>query len=402
MFDYAIKSLYYKKILVCFIVLGMILSCLCTSLIRNIMKQIEENFYSQDKNYDLIIGANGSSTELVMASIFFTNEQLGTISYQVYEELENVIVKIPIAIADSYEGKGLYGTVPDYFNGITLYSGRIFDDEYELVIGSNFAEENQIKLGAKIVTSHGIGENISHSHEDTPYTVVGILNQTGTAMDGAIFTSIESIWHSHVANDGQEDSHEDGQEDDHDLMLSKVYNLENIDEMRGKLTAILIKTGNISTYNKIMSDINVSSDLQVVSVTNTLRNLMSNVGISFELINSLGYIIYVLCFVLIFLSLYLFTKNLSKDIICMKNIDIKEYRMFMYVFNQIVFILIVSAIGIILVRQGFLIYAKSIGKTFGIVLLESKMYVEEIQNLGIMFLLFLILTGLMIKKEIHR
>ena len=77
MFKYSIKSLLSKKTVSILFIMSICVAISISMLSINISSQIEEGFYQVDKKYDVIVGPNGSSTQLVMSSLFFSDDPLG-------------------------------------------------------------------------------------------------------------------------------------------------------------------------------------------------------------------------------------------------------------------------------------------------------------------------------------
>ncbi|MFZ9915989.1 MAG: ABC transporter permease, partial [Phycisphaerales bacterium] len=82
--------------------------------------------------------------------------------------------------------------------------GRAFERDFEIVIGSGVARETGLRLGAKIVLTHGSGKSRegvdehAHEHREYLFEVVGILAPTGSPHDRALFSNLESSWILHA------------------------------------------------------------------------------------------------------------------------------------------------------------------------------------------------------------
>ena len=73
-----------------------------------------------------------------------------------------------------------------------------FNDVYEAVIGAEVAKSLKYGIGSKIVIAHGGGEVSFIDHADKPFTVVGILEHTGTPVDHTVHVSLEGIEAIHI------------------------------------------------------------------------------------------------------------------------------------------------------------------------------------------------------------
>lgn len=162
------------------------------------------------RHYDMIVGAKGSPLQLVLNAAFFQDEPLGNIDRALYEELKGdprVVRAIPLGLGDRYQGYRIVGTTEEYFAFVPsgyagasyrFAKGRAFRAPFEAVVGSTAAGAAGLTLGDRFVAVHGVVPAFeSEEHEHHPYTVVGILEPTGTPVDLAIFTPMESVWLAH-------------------------------------------------------------------------------------------------------------------------------------------------------------------------------------------------------------
>ena len=146
MFRFAIRNLLTKKAQMLLIMLSIIVSASVSNIAVNVSAQIEDGITSTAGWYSLIIGNTGSSTQLAMNTMYFTDKPLGTIPKSLYADLKKdtrVKEVIPYAMADSYNGYNLVGTSSAYLDGKELQDGRMFDDkgELEVVLGYTVAKK---------------------------------------------------------------------------------------------------------------------------------------------------------------------------------------------------------------------------------------------------------------------
>ena len=63
----------------------------------------------------------------------------------------------------------------------------------DVVLGFDVATKLGYKLGDKIVVAHGVSKTSFSLHDDRPFTVVGILEPTGTPVDQSLHVSLQGI-----------------------------------------------------------------------------------------------------------------------------------------------------------------------------------------------------------------
>ena len=156
--------------------------------------------------FDLVIGAPGSPTQLVLTSVYLQPDTVplvdGAVLARVAAEPE-AAWSSPIGFGDAWQGRPIVGVTPDFvtFGGRRVPAeGRGFQTDGEAVIGAAVP----LPLGGTILPQHGRVEapEGGHVHSESPYTVVGRLPPTGTPWDQAILVPIESVWEIHGLGNG--------------------------------------------------------------------------------------------------------------------------------------------------------------------------------------------------------
>ncbi|MCH4997462.1 FtsX-like permease family protein [Pectobacterium carotovorum] len=174
--------------------------------------------------FDLVIGAPGSETQLVLSSVFLQPSALTLIPAQVLTDLEKnplVAWAAPVAFGDFYQGMPIVGTTPPLVtdNGKRqLTAGRVFNDGFEAVVGA----QTGLTVGSTFSPIHGqVGTEGAHAHDDVTYTVVGVLPADGSAWDKAILVPVNAVWRvhgihpPHGADDDHDHNEHEGEHDGH-------------------------------------------------------------------------------------------------------------------------------------------------------------------------------------------
>ncbi|MCW2476940.1 FtsX-like permease family protein [Candidatus Symbiopectobacterium sp. NZEC151] len=169
--------------------------------------------------FDLVIGAPGSETQLVLSSVFLQPSALTLIPVQVLDEVQKnplVAWAAPVAFGDFYQGMPIVGTnealVTDGGKR-PLQAGRVFNDGFEAVVGAGTG----LSIGSTFSPVHGqVGEEGAHAHAEVRYTVVGVLPADGSAWDKAILVPVNAVWRVHgihaPGDHDDEHEHHDGEE----------------------------------------------------------------------------------------------------------------------------------------------------------------------------------------------
>ncbi|RNC90154.1 MAG: ABC transporter permease [Allomuricauda sp.] len=218
------------------LVLSLLLLVLSVSLVTYVLQLSNQLNGQLNKNIapvDMVVGAKGSPLQLVLSSVLHIDAPTGNINLKEAEQIKNhpfVGTAIPVSYGDSYKGYRILGTELAYFESynVVLDRGRFFERSFEVVAGSSVAKKLGLQIGDKIVGSHGLAASGGEAHEDHPYTLVGLLEPSGTVVDQLLVSNLESIWDAHAHTDGEHDQ-EDHDEDevvehDHDDHGDKEHN----------------------------------------------------------------------------------------------------------------------------------------------------------------------------------
>lgn len=177
-------------------------------LLLSLRKAGEEAFSRGSGNMHLLVSRESSALVSVLNGIFYANAPQRPIDWAKYEQITSSYPlnwAIPTQLGDSYRGHPVMATTREFFTKFqpdqdrpwALRAGRYFDAPFEVVLGSSVARRTGLRLGEKIVLTHGIGQE-GHEHPEFQYEVVGILEPTGSSHDRALFTDLESTWIIHA------------------------------------------------------------------------------------------------------------------------------------------------------------------------------------------------------------
>ncbi|MFZ5432083.1 MAG: ABC transporter permease [Bacteroidota bacterium] len=174
------------------------------SLVINGERNLKNQFSGNLAGIDLVVGAKGSPLQLILSSVFHIDTPTGNIPLAEAERISrNPMVEktIPIALGDNHQGFRIVGTTPEY---AALYQARLsagswFDKPYEAVIGAEVAQRTGLRTGDHFTGRHGFTQH-GHHHDEDIYTVVGILEKSGTVIDGLILTTVDTYWMIHAGH----------------------------------------------------------------------------------------------------------------------------------------------------------------------------------------------------------
>ncbi len=365
MINFAIKNLLTRKSKFLITTIAIIISTLIIMFSYNLARQLNDGIISTASYYDVVVGADTSSTDLVMSTMFFTGTATTTIDEEIYDELKNnkdVKEVIPFATGDNYMGGLIVGTESSFLREKNFESGNNFSKAFEIVLGHNVAEKNGLKVGDKIIGSHGVAES-SHSHENNPYTVVGILQKTYTAYDNTLFTKTDSVWETHEEHEEHEENEEHEEHDEH--------------EHKHEYTAILVKTKNPSEALNLMNELNKKVGILAVNPSTVLRELLENIDFVKNIVYVLCAVIGVMSFVIIYMINLMVMQDVKKDVLLMRLLGLQRKNISKIILLQNGVISILGVFVAFLLTRISLILVNNITTSMGIVMNYTKVYVQE-------------------------
>ncbi len=206
----AMKSLARRRLSTALTALGVAIGVALVVFVFQVRDSTKRSFDAAGRGYDVVIGGiRTSSITSVLSTIFLVDSPTDRIPVEAYDFVKKdprVRYAIPYAIGDVFRGHRVIGTTPEFFDAIedaegkalkthVRPGGRVFagGDEFEAVVGAVAAEKAGLAIGSQFTVSHGMVEG-GHAHKEQ-WTVVGILEPTGTPNDRAVFITLGSFFH---------------------------------------------------------------------------------------------------------------------------------------------------------------------------------------------------------------
>lgn len=190
-------------------VLAIAMSVALILTVEKVRRDARSSFTQTVSGTDLIVGARSGAIQLLLYSVFRIGNATNNISWESVEAIKErsaIDWVIPISLGDSHAGFRVLGTNHDYFfkyrygnrQALEFAEGKVFDDLFDAVLGSDVAAQLGYQLGQDMVVAHGTGSVGLVEHERSPFRVSGILKPTGTPVDKAVHVSLEGIEAMHV------------------------------------------------------------------------------------------------------------------------------------------------------------------------------------------------------------
>lgn len=270
----------------------------------------------------LVVGAKGSSQQLVLSTLLLQGAPVGNIPGRIYAELRadpRVALAVPIAMGDNVGGARIVGTDEHFFAlrpsqqtapAFQLAAGQHFGGDFEAVLGSRAAAELGLTLGDRFQPQHGVERGLESDTHAEEHTVVGILQPSNTPFDNAVLTSAESVIRMHAAAESiapaaSSPDHADEQAGDHADEAGGAP--EHVDS--GQVTAVLVQPIGFIEANEIWRDFYTGTEAQAVFPGRELGSLFDLLNQGQAILIVVGYQAAIMAALTLFLAIYSATES---------------------------------------------------------------------------------------------
>ncbi len=169
-------------------------------------RALRQGSASAADDFDVLVGAPGSSTQLVLTSVYLRPQAVPLLEGDVLVKASNaegVKYAAPIAFGDNWQGHPIVGTIADFASRGGIHAptqGRIFQQRGQAVVGASV----DLAIGATFSPAHGLQlapddaeKHVDPAHRAIVYTVVGRLPTRHNIWDAAILVPVEDVWSVH-------------------------------------------------------------------------------------------------------------------------------------------------------------------------------------------------------------
>ncbi len=203
------RSAWSRRAGLSWVALSIALSTFLMLSLDRLRQDVRLHFAQSVSGTDLIVGARTSATSLLLYSVFRIGNATQNIRWSSVQALASdpaVAWTIPLSLGDSYRGFPVVATTGAYFEhfrygerqALQVSQGRAFGDVFEAVVGAEAAKQLGLQLNQKIALSHGTGAFEAVDHADKPFTIVGILERTGTPVDRSVHIGLDGMQAIHI------------------------------------------------------------------------------------------------------------------------------------------------------------------------------------------------------------
>lgn len=364
----------------------------------------------------LLVSADSSPLTSVLNGIFYAHPPARPILWSRYREIASDPrvagdpsdrsvapgFAIPNQQGDSYEGYPTLATTPEFFTrfepgGDRLWAfaeGRPFDKNWEAVLGAAVARASGLKLGDTIFLTHGRsdaarrqratpdggppapGPSSAHEeahedgaevHTDFPYSVVGILEPTGSGHDRAVITNLESSWIIHGSERLEQESGS-----------HRKASPEDLTDADRKITGVYVRcvtrpgSDASAVMPSVAAELRKDPSITVADPTSEIKKLFRIVGNVNQILLAMAGVVMISSGIAIMLALYNSMEQRRRQIAVLRVLGCSRPRIFSLILTESAVLgLLGAAIGLALAFAGVEVVAAILKDRLGLVVAPS-------------------------------
>ena len=274
-------------------------------------------------------------------------------------------------------------------------------------VGAYAASELNLSVGSTFTSTHGLDANTNdpeHQHNQA-FTVVGIFESSGTAIDRLILTPVESIWmvHEHEHEEGEAEDHEEEHAHEEDAHLNESEGHESSEhehtvvddhhhqesaeegvsgeeimkrvqernngmhsehEDEREVTAYLI-IKKLPSAMWMLPNAVKNTNMQLAQPAIEINRLNENFGLGMSIVKGVALVIMLVSMLSVFISLFSALRERKYDLAIMRTLGAKKIQLFFLVLVEgCIYMFIGIAFGLVLSRIGLLILSGAAQQSF--------------------------------------
>ncbi|MBW7882670.1 MAG: ABC transporter permease [Caldilineaceae bacterium] len=306
----------------------------------------------------LVVGAKGSGQQLVLSTLLLQGTPVGNISGHIYNELvadPRVAQVVPLAMGDNVGGARIIGTDHSFFDlrptlqdppAFQLAAGRLFADDFEVVLGSRAAQALGLSIGDHFVPAHGVERGLESDEHGTVHTVTGILLPSATPFDSAAFTTVDSVIALHDEEEpGGTTAVADVQAGKGTGAGAVRWGDAGIDHVEdGRVTALLVRPMGFVEANQLWRDFYVGTEAQAVFPGRELGGLFDLLNQGQEILGFVGYLTSGMAALTLFLAVYSVTSVRQHLLAILRGVGANRSTVFRIVLAETIVMALLGAL----------------------------------------------------------
>jgi putative ABC transport system permease protein len=310
--------------------------------------RVERAFERDLQGIDLVVGAKGSPLQLILAGVFHLDVPPGNVALTDVQALAlhpQVAQVIPLSLGDSLQAFRIVGTTPDYVAhfGARLARGVLWSAPMQAVLGAQVAQATGLAVGQAFAGAHGLGGG-GHLHEDTPYTVIGVLKPCGCVLDRLVLTDTASVWAVHEG-----------------LAPGEFEGLSAEDrsaiEAEREVTLALVRYRTPLAAVSLPRLVNTTTKMQAAAPAVEVTRLLSLLGVGTRLLQGLGAVLLAVAGLSVFIALWVAVRERRADIALLRMLGAPPRRVGALLLLEALWLAVLACVLALLLSQVLAVFA---------------------------------------------
>lgn len=331
------------------------------------------------QQFDLVIGAVGSDTQLVLSTVYLQPTSLPLLSGHYLSQLENdplVRWAAPLALGDSYAGHPMVGTTATLLledNTLLLSQGKTFSAQDEAVIGANVA----LNIGDEFSPLHGLeAQPGTHHHDEIRYRVVGKLPLRSNVWDNAIFVPIEAVWSTHDLDPNENEAHHSSVTPENQTGINSPHTPQS-----PPISAIIVKPNSFAGAYQLRSQYK-TAETQAVFPAEVLTRLYGTLGNIHALLNKISLGSQIVTALILIMMAFIYLNSKKQQIAILRAFGANRRRILIYIWLSFIFVVMIGVVlGIVLGYLSAVVVAHSVAQSQGFPL-PVTLTIDDLYALG--------------------
>lgn len=368
--------------------------------------QLKEKFDKNLAEIDLVVGAKGSPLQMILCSMYHIDNPTGNIPIKNAAPLLRAghpLIKkaIPLSLGDNYKSYRIVGTNHDL---VALYGGAVaqgdlWSKDFEVTIGKAVADDTGLKIGDKFFSSHGFEDDEDLAHENAGFTVVGILDGTGSVLDQLVLTNTATIW---LVHDHQEEGTDTSHTEEEHIHTQNVgdsaqahdnSNEDLLGHPEEAITSVLIQYKSRTNFQALNfgRNINENTEMQAASPAIEINRLYNMIGVGTEALRTLAFLIAFVSALSIFISLFKSMRERKYELALLRVMGASRFKVFALIILEGLMLAVIGfLVGSLLCHIGMELMAGYLKSSYRYSFTGWRFLPEEWWILGISLLLGLV------------
>ncbi len=302
-------------------------------------EQLHRAFDRDLAGIDLVVGSKGSPMQLILSGVLHLDVPPGNVPLKAVQALQKhpmVAQMVPISLGDNLQGFRIVGTSHAYLGlyDAQMAQGTLWDAPMQVVLGASTAAKLGLALGQTFHGAHGLGGG-GHAHGESLYTVVGILQPSGSVLDRLVITDSASVWKVHEDFTALDDEDRAAMEEEREVTMALI-------RYKTPLAAV-----SFPRY------VNTSTDMQAAAPALEVTRMLKMLGLGTDVLRTFAAVLLLTAGLSVFIALWSAVRERSADLALLRMLGATPLKVAGLLLCESLWLGVMAAVLGVLLGQAF-------------------------------------------------